>query len=91
MAGIVREVEVFDKATCLRIAKQFPYNTECDDEEHLLYYLPDRIFGRSHEVDYIAECVVVYDRSTTNGWHIPPYFIAKMWPDTKEARKSNEV
>lgn len=75
-------VKVFPKDTCLEIAKvvRGPKSNKMNDDE-LLMYLSDNLFGRIWEVDSIAETIVVKIQCATEAlkWQILPYFCEKIF------------
>ena len=69
-------VEVLKKEECLAIAKIIHGDRFTDDE--LLEYLPDDVFGKTFNVDYICENFNVYDFDGKTKWEVPPYFVKKV-------------
>ena len=73
------EVKVLPKDKCLAIAKVVGHTGDDDDE--LLAYLPDEVFGNTFDVDYCAEdfnCYAFEDRSKGH-WAIPTYFCESVY------------
>lgn len=72
------KVKVLSKGRCLMIANIVGIKGESDDEK--LLYLPNKVFGRVHRVDYMAGDFVVYDNADNElHWNIPPYFIEEVY------------
>lgn len=65
-------VKVLPKEICLQISRIV--NSPVENEEELLIYLPDYVFGKVFAVKYCEGTFKIDDPDEPMGWNVPPYF-----------------
>lgn len=69
---LIKTIKVMSKQQCLEIAKIVNFDKTKTDEEHLVF-LPNEVFGETHNLDYIDGDFVIHDNK--GELRIPCYFV----------------
>ena len=65
-------VRVLPKEICLQISRIV--NSSFENEEELLFYLPDHVFGKVFAVKYCEGTFNIDDPDEPMGWNVPAFF-----------------